>query len=243
MNAIRKFTLLTLILTSSVCVNGQEPAESNLSTELKKIANEAAKRFPAEMFAVMKKATDEVRGTGIEKSAKQVGDRALDAELIGWDGKTKRLSELWSDGPIVLMWYRGGWCPYCNAQLRAMQKDLDKLGDLGAKLVVLTPELPEKAKQTAESNDLNIVALHDQNNALAKKYGIVFQLPEAIVPLYRDRLKLAEYNGTEAMELPLSATYVIDSTGVIRYAFLDADYTKRAEPSEIINALKKIEKQ
>jgi len=178
-----------------------------------------------------------VRSTDIERSARQVGDAAIDARLSGWDGKSVKLSSLWQEGPIVLMWYRGGWCPYCNIQLRAMQQSMDKIENAGAKLVVLTPELPEKAKETAEANDLDIVALHDNGNALARKYGLVFQLPEAIIPAYRDRLKLLEYNGNDAMELPLAATYVIDKSGTITFAFLDADYKKRAEPADVIEAV------
>ncbi|WP_442510381.1 peroxiredoxin-like family protein [Novipirellula sp. SH528] len=178
------------------------------------------------------------RATGIAKSAKQVGDAAIDAQLSGWDGESVKLSGLWQDGPIVLMWYRGGWCPYCNLQLRAMQQSMDKIKSAGAKLVVLTPELPEKAKETADANDLDMVALHDKNNMVARKYGIVFQLAEQIIPAYRDKIKLAEFNGNDAMELPLAATYVIDKSGKITYAFLDADYKKRAEPADVVEAVR-----
>lgn len=209
-----------------------------LSKLLEANAAESVTRLSETMRQTFAKGIDAVRATDIEKSAKQVGDAAVDAQLAGWDGKNVKLSELWQEGPIVLMWYRGGWCPYCNIQLRAMQQSMDKIENAGAKLVVLTPELPEKAKETAEANDLDIVALHDKGNALARKYGLVFQLPETIVPAYRDKIKLPEYNGNDAMELPLSATYVIDKSGTITYAFLDADYKKRAEPADVIEAIK-----
>ncbi len=208
-----------------------------LSELLEDKAAASVTRIPEDVRQAYAQGIEAVRATGIEKSAKQVGDAAIDAQLTGWDGKTVKLSELWEEGPIVLMWYRGGWCPYCNIQLRAMQQSMDKIENSGAKLVVLTPELPEKAKETAEANDLDLVALHDQGNALARKYGLVFQLPEAIIPSYRDKLKLPEYNGNDAMELPLSATYVIDQSGKITYAFLDADYKKRAEPADVIKAV------
>lgn len=209
-----------------------------LSKLLEENAAASATRLPENVRQTYAQGIEIVRATGIEKSAKQVGDEAIDAELSGWDGNSVKLSDLWQEGPIVLMWYRGGWCPYCNIQLRVMQQSMDKIENAGAKLVVLTPELPEKAKETADANDLDIVALHDRDNSLARKYGLVFQLPEAIVPSYRDKLKLPEYNGNDAMELPLSATYVIDQSGKITYAFLDADYKKRAEPSEVIAAVK-----
>nr|WP_237564865.1 peroxiredoxin-like family protein [Blastopirellula marina] len=219
---------------------GEESQPQTLKEQLKQKSDEASKRYPPEMLQVMRDAVETVRASGVEKSAKHVGDAAIDAKLTGWNGKTVRLSEMWSEGPVVLMWYRGGWCPYCNLQLRAMQKELKAIEGAGAKLIVLTPELPEKAKETAEANDLDFVALHDKDSATARKYGLVFELPESILPLYRDRLKLGEVNGNDEMELPLSATYVIDTQGKIRYAFLNADYTVRAEPAEVVAAVKKI---
>lgn len=216
-----------------------QPGETAmLSVQLEEMAAASVAKLSEEVSQAYAQGIETVRATDIEKSAKQVGDAAIDAQLSGWDGESVKLSDLWQDGPIVLMWYRGGWCPYCNLQLRAMQQSMDKIENAGAKLVVLTPELPEKAKQTAEQNDLKIVALHDKASAVARKYGLVFKLPEPIIPAYRDKLKLPEYNGNDAMELPLSATYVIDQSGKITYAFLDADYKKRAEPADVIEAVK-----
>ena len=191
----------------------------------------------SERREAFKAGIDLIRESNIEKTAKQVGDAAIDGELIGWDGKTVRLSKLWHDGPVVLMWYRGGWCSHCNIQLQAMQQHLDELENAGAELVVLTPELPEKAKETSEANHLDMVALHDRENRLADAYGIMFNLPEAIIPIYRDQLKMCSYNGCNKMQLPLAATYVIDQSGKITYAFLDADYKKRAEPADIVAAV------
>ncbi|MCL4117635.1 UNVERIFIED_CONTAM: hypothetical protein GTU68_006168 [Idotea baltica] len=224
---------------SQVKPTDQQQSEEppTLSEQLKEKAAGSVGRIPANVRQTYTQAIETVRATNIEKSAKQIGDAAIDAELTGWDGKTVKLSQLWQEGPIVLMWYRGGWCPYCNIQLRAMQQNMDKIENAGARLVVLTPELPEKAKETAEKNDLDIVALHDKGNTVAQKYGLVFQLPETIIPAYRDRLKLPEYNGNDLMELPLAATYVIDRSGKVTFAFLDADYKKRAEPADVIKAV------
>lgn len=230
------FVLICLVMSSAYA---QELPGPDLSAQLAEAARGSQTRLPAETLRAMTQAVEEVRATGIEKSARQVGDAAIDAELIGWNGETVQLSELWNDGPIVLMWYRGGWCPYCNLQLRAMQRSLKEIEGAGAKLVVLTPELPEKAKETAAANDIDFVALHDAGNATARKYGLVFELAESIVPMHRDRLRLAEYNGSNAMELPLSATYVIGKGGRITYAFLDADYKRRAEPADVVAAVRK----
>ena len=215
----------------------QDVNQASLSKQLSDRAADSAATASPERRKAFKAGIDLVRKSNIEKTAKQVGDAAVDGELIGWDGKTVRLRHLWKQGPIVLMWYRGGWCPYCNIQLRAMQQRLDEIENAGARLVVLTPELPEKAKETAEVNNLNMVALHDRENRLADAYGIMFDLPKPIVPIYRDKLKMCSYNGCKKMQLPLSATYVIDQSGKITYAFLDADYKKRAEPDDVIAAV------
>lgn len=226
----------TLLLTGTSMAQ-QSPTEPTLADQLAEKTAQFASRAPADRKAAYQKGIDMVHATGIETSAKQVGDAAIDGTLKDWKGNTITLSELWQEGPVVLMWYRGGWCPYCNIQLRAMQQNLDKIENAGARLVVMTPELPAKAKETAETNDLNIVALHDANLELAKKYGIVFDLPAPIAPMYRNNGKLKEYNGNEDLQLPLSATYVVDSSGKITYAFLNADYKKRAEPSDVITAV------
>ena len=121
-----------------------------------------------------------------------------------------------------------------------MNAKLKELEGAGAQLVVLSPEIAEKAKETAEKNGAAFVTLQDTDNKVARKYGLVYQLDEGIVPLYRDKLKINEANGNDKMELPLAATYVVDKGGVIQYAFLDADYTKRAEPSDVVAAVKSL---
>lgn len=228
------FTLVAMTMIGSFL----HADDGSLASQLLEKAADSKDRMPAEMLKTFSEAIETVRETGIEANAKNVGDMAPDATLDGWDGNSVTLSNLWKQGPVVLMWYRGGWCPYCNVQLRAMQKSLDAIQGAGAKLVVLTPELPAKAKETAQANDLEIVALHDKNNQVAKDYGILFDLPSTIVPMYRDRLKLPEANGNDEMALPLAATYVIDSSGKISYAFLESDYKKRAEPSDVVAAVK-----
>ncbi|WP_149499757.1 peroxiredoxin-like family protein [Roseiconus lacunae] len=236
-----KLTLYSLLLlTMSVPQVFAQNHADTLAEQLQATAKNSVKRMPAEMIRTMQDAVETVRQSEIESKAKQVGDQAIDAELKNWKDESVRLSDLWKNGPIVLMWYRGGWCPYCNIQLRAMQQKLQAIEGAGAQLVVLTPEIPEKAKETASKNDLAFVSLFDSNNDVARKYGLVFKLPDPIVPIYRDRLKLNEFNDNDAMELPLSATYVIDTDGVIRYAFLDADYKKRAEPSVVVDEILKL---
>jgi peroxiredoxin len=237
---VRPFWMLFALVLIATPVLAAEPEEATLNRQLKQLTEQTKEKLPEPMLRTFQRAIEDVRESGIEDEAMQVDDKAPDATLESWDGEEVTLSDLWKEKPLVLVWYRGGWCPYCNLQLRAMEKKLESLGGAGGQLVAISPELPENAKRTAEQNKLSFPVLWDKESKVGKEYGIVFELPEAIAPMYRDQLQLPKVNGYDKLELPLSATYVIDREGVIRYAFLDADYTKRAEPKEIIEAVKKL---
>ena len=232
--------VIVLVVLAAALGNASTFAEETLAEQLEAKSAAFAARAPEQMRKVFQQGIDDVAALGLVESAKQVGDDAVDAELTAWNGDKVQLSKLWGEGPVVLIWYRGGWCPYCNLQLRATQESLAELDEAGARLVALTPELPDNAKQTAEANELSFLVLHDADNNVARQYGIVFELPEVIAPMYRDRLKLAEVNGTDKLELPLAATYVIGTDGKIKWAFLDNDYKKRAEPADVVEAVKSI---
>ena len=197
-----------------------------------------AESAPAALRTLFADGLKQVAETGITEKAKQVGDQAPDGQLQSVQEESVALSSLWSDGPVVLVWYRGGWCPYCNLQLEAMQQSLPTIERLGAKVVALTPELPPKAAATQEKLRVGFQVLSDPGNELARKFGLVFKLPPKVAEFYKEKIKLEEYNGDDSYELPLSAVYVIDTKGKIRYAFLEADYTQRAEPADIVAALR-----
>lgn len=201
---------------------------------------EFAKQAPEEMRTLFANGVKQVAESGITEQAKQVGDEAPSGTLQSTDEKTVELASLWSDGPVVLVWYRGGWCPYCNLQLEAMEGATATLEQLGANVLAISPELPPKAAATQEKLRVGFQVLSDPGNELARKFGLVFKLPPEVAKVYKDRIKLEEYNGDDSYELPLSAVYVIDTAGNIRYAFLDADYTKRAEPADIVAAVKSL---
>lgn len=183
---------------------------------------------------------EDVANSGIYEQAKNVGDKAPDFALYNASSEEITLQSYLDRGPVVLMWYRGGWCPYCNITLSAMQTRLNDIQKAGGQLIALTPEVPDSSLSTKEKNELQFEVLSDVNNEVAKKYGIVFRLNEKVAEYYNNGFGLQNYNGNEDNELPLAATYVIDKDGTIQYAFLNADYTKRAEPDTVINVLKRI---
>ena len=172
--------------------------------------------------------------------ALKVGDKAKDFTLKNAQGKQVRLYSLLEKGNVVLTWYRGGWCPYCNLALKQLQDALPEITAEGAVLVALTPELPDSSLSTKEKHQLKFEVLTDLNNEVARTYGLVFKLDEATATRYEQGFQLSVYNGNHSAELPMPATYVIDKKGIIRYAFVEADYRLRADPKVIVGELKKI---
>lgn len=181
---------------------------------------------------------DAVAESGILDNALNVGDLAPDFALTNAAGERVQLSHYLKDGPVVLVWYRGGWCPYCNINLHYLQEELPNFKAQGANLIALSPELPDQSISTAEKLTLEFEVLSDIGNHIAKKYGVVYQLTDEVADIYITKFGLHEHNGDASSELPLAATYIINTDGIIEYAFLDIDYRNRAEPSEITEFLK-----
>ncbi len=210
-----------------------------LATQLQAFENNMKGQIPTEVFAAMKQATADLKVTDITAKVPQVGEAFTDFQLPDHTGADFTLSDLVAQGPLVISFYRGGWCLYCNITLQALQQKLPEFKALGAQLVAITPELPDHSLSTIEKNNLLFPVLTDKDNTLAKQLGLVFQLPENIQALYADfGLDVTSHNGNSDFELPLAATFVVGDDGLIKYVFADADYTKRAEPSDILAALK-----
>ncbi|RYM31372.1 AhpC/TSA family protein [Brumimicrobium glaciale] len=215
----------------------------NHETSLKSKLDEKKENFELKADDNKKRAYKEgiesVEKSGIISKAKQVGDQAPNFTLNNALGNPVELKDVLKKGKVVLTWYRGGWCPYCNLTLHQLQEELPNFKANGATLIALTPELPDKSITTAEKNDLEFEVLSDIGNKIAKEYGIVFKLTDEVAGMYNESFDMNSYNGDKSDELPLAATFIIDENGEIIYAFLDADYRNRAEPSEITEFLKK----
>lgn len=174
-------------------------------------------------------------------NAVKVGDSAPDFELPGVLGGEVRLSTLIKDGPVVLNFYRGGWCPFCNLEFHALQQRLPEIKALGARLIGISPETPDTSLSTIEKHQLEFEVLSDVGNLVANRYGLVMQVFEELRPLYLQwGLDIPAANGDNSWELPLPATYVIDSAGKVRAAYINKDYTQRMEPEEIVTTLRTI---
>jgi len=175
------------------------------------------------------------------KNALNVGAKMPSFSLKDSNGKTVNSDDLLKQGNLVVVFYRGSWCPFCNLYLRNLQKNLARIKAAGGNLVAVSVENPDNSLSVAKKNELGFTVLSDPNLTLARKFGIVYQMPKETAELYKSRgLNVAEHNQMEKAELPLSATYVVNQKGEIVYAFLESDYKKRADPQVIIETLSKI---
>ena len=201
---------------------------------------EAAAKFTEEKKQVYAEGISSVAASGVLENALNVNSKAPNFTLKNALGHSVSLYDELKNGPVVLTWYRGGWCPYCNITLHYLQEKLPEIQKAGATLIALTPELPDNSLSTSENNELEFTVLSDVGNVVGKEYGVVYTLTDEVATMYEAGFGLSKVNGDDSNELPLAATYVIDTDATIQYAFLDADYTERAEVSEIVSALQKL---
>jgi len=167
-----------------------------------------------------------------------VGDRAPAFRLPDAHGRDVALGALLADGPVVLVFYRGAWCPYCNLQLAAFQAALPDIRAAGATLVAVSPQTPDQSLTLAEQRALEFHVLSDAGNATARAYGLVFTQSEATTAaLHGLGVDLADFNGDDTNTLPAPSVYVIGHDGVIRFAAVSGDYRWRVGPDEVLAAL------
>ncbi|MFF8392032.1 peroxiredoxin-like family protein [Streptomyces sp. NPDC016172] len=211
---------------------------TTLNTELRTFYEARQQQIPAEIREIMQRAGQELADSGQADRALTVGDKAPRFSLPSATGQTLALDDLLADGPVVLTFYRGAWCPYCNIALRALQQHHESITARGARLVALSPQIPDESLTLTEKHDLAFDVLSDIGSGTAKQYGLAFDLPDDLAAVY-DKLgfDLQRVNDGHPRTLPLPATYVIDRAGVIRWAFVNTDYTTRAEPADILAAL------
>jgi peroxiredoxin len=182
-----------------------------------------------------------VRQSGVLDDALNVGDSAPNFTLPDAAENNVTLADLLADGPVVMVWYRGEWCPYCNIQLEDIQNHIGAFNEAGAQVVAISPETPDRGWALQDRMAIDFHVLSDAKSAVGKQYGVVYELPPKIAGYYQDAFDLHGKNADDSNLLPLAAAYVIDQQGVITYAYLDADYRKRAETSVLLEEVKALD--
>jgi len=209
-----------------------------LTETLKSVNSQNRTKIPAEVLAVMDEATQQLIDKGLSSQVLKVGDTFPNFSLVNVHNKEMSLDLVSGSKATIISFYRGGWCPYCNIELKALQGALAEFKSKGASLVAITPETPDSSLTTSEKNELEFEVLSDINNDLAKQIGLVFQLPPALQSIYdKFGIDVAKHNKNESFELPMPATFVLNKNNEIVYSFVNEDYTKRADIEAILAAL------
>ncbi|RXK07055.1 peroxiredoxin-like family protein [Halarcobacter bivalviorum] len=214
---------------------------SRLLDEINKYQEAFKEKVPQDIQQVMLDATEDLKRLSLSKNALKVSDKAIDFELPNAVNKPVSLKEaLESNDFVVINFYRGIWCPYCNLELQALQSINSELEKLNAKLIAISPQTPDSSLTTKEKNELEFEVLSDKDNKVAKEYGLVFSLAEELRPIYKSfGIDIVAANEENSFELPMPATYIVNKNQEIIYSFIDEDYTKRSEPQTILDIIQK----
>ena len=212
-----------------------------LEHELAAFRAEFERTAPPGRAALYSLKIEELRSHFPAKDALALGDEAPDFNLLDARGRQVSLTEMLRGGAAIVTFYRGGWCPYCNIQLRAYQRALLEIKSLRGQLVAISPQLPDGSLSTAEKNGLEFPVLTDVGNIVARSFGLVYALPEELRAAMRLNDKpLPRINGDESWELPLPATYVIGQDRRVALAWVDVDYRRRLAPENVIAVLRSL---
>jgi peroxiredoxin len=194
-----------------------------------------------EALETMHRATTELIESGLAQRAKKAGDAAPEFILKDSDGKQASSRELLAKGPLVISFYRGVWCPYCNLELQALQAALPDIAERGASLVAISPQTAPNSRKSQRDNKLAFPILSDIRSEVADAFGIRFALPDYLVELYKSfKNDLPVFNDDPSWVLPMPARYVIGIDGIIAYSEVNPDYTQRPDPSELLPVLDRL---
>ncbi|MGM0828473.1 MAG: peroxiredoxin-like family protein [Bacillota bacterium] len=214
--------------------------ETNMREQYNEYISKFKQNASQEVQDKMRKAIYELKLSDDGKGLR-IGEKAPNFTLPDATGKEVILEGMLKKGPVILTFYRGGWCPYCNMELRAYQQLMEDIKSAGAELVAVSPQTPDASLSTKEKNELGYFVLSDEGNEVADEYKLVYKLPPYLVDIYKDKgLDLEKANDSNSWTLPVSATYIIKQDGTIAYEYTKADYKDRVEPSEVVEKLKSL---
>jgi peroxiredoxin len=210
----------------------------SLADRLGQVKREWRSRLTPELADALEALVERLKASQFTAESLKAHDAIPDFELPNSEGQIISSRELLEHGPLVVNYFRGDWCPYCVLELRALEDALPQIEKLGATVVAITPDTGAALASAKRKNGLSYQVLSDADNGMALKFGLVFRVPEAIQkPFLEMGIDLPDRHGNDAWFLPIPATYIVDRAGIIRHAELDPDYTRRMEPTAIIELL------
>lgn len=195
---------------------------------------------PPEIHPIMERATAALFASGQAERAIHAGDRAPAFVLQDQNDRTVSSAELLAQGPLIVTFYRGVWCPYCNIELQALNELRPQFRALGANIVAISPQKPVNSRKSVRQNQLDFPVLSDVRGETGAAFGLRFALPDYLVALYQTLGNdLPAFNDDPSWTLPMPARYVIGQDGVVRYAEVNPDYTRRPEPADMLPVLER----
>jgi peroxiredoxin len=195
---------------------------------------------PYAVIETMHRATAELIASGAAQRALKAGDTLPAFTLSDPEGRAVSSDALLAEGPLVISFYRGVWCPYCNMELQALQEALPQFTALGARLVAISPQNPVNSRKSLRQNNITFPILSDPRNDVAAAFGLRFALPDYLIALYTSlKNDLPAFNGDPSWTLPMPARFVVGQDGTILYAEVNPDYTRRPEPADMLPALRR----
>lgn len=235
------WSMLLLLASTGTALADEIPGyRQSLDQYMEKSKTEKSPFSPSDM-AVMEKAGKDLAGSmpapGIE-----VGEKAPDFVLKNAMGQAVSLNDKLKQGPVVLVFYRGAWCPFCNMHLHVLQESLPEFKKYGAQLIAITPQTPDKSVEQFKQKGYPFEVLSDLDSKVMKDYRLYYELPADLVGVYKKHgLDIEAFNGEDRNVLPVPGSFVIDTHGIVQAMHADTDYKQRMEPSAIVAALKKMQ--
>ncbi|MGE6354962.1 peroxiredoxin-like family protein [Flavobacterium sp. NPDC079362] len=211
---------------------------NTLAKQIESLNNELAQQVPVAVLEIFERSIAALKTQNIKNKMAQIGDKIIPFSLPNASNHLIHSKDILENGKMILAFYRGSWCPYCNLELRALQENLSKITNKNVTLLAVSPQSTDESMKIIEKHLLTFDVLTDKNNMLAKQLGISFELQEFALPTYQAMgINLEDFNKNKENTLPVPAVFVIDCDGSICYKYADADYRNRLDIDELLQSL------
>ena len=211
---------------------------TDLATQIQQFNIELAAKVPQEVLEAFGKSIEDLKTKNIEEKSIKIGETITNFSLKNAKNEVVNSSDILKNGKMIIAFYRGSWCPYCNLELKALQEKISEFKEKNATLVAISPQSPDNSLTVIEKHHLTFEVLTDKDNVFAKQLGIVFELQDFVLPYYHALgIDLSSFNKNADNSLPIPAVFVVDESSKIIYKFADANYMNRIDIDELLKTL------
>ena len=211
---------------------------TDLATQIQQFNIELAAKVPQEVLEAFGKSIEDLKTKNIEEKSIKIGETIPNFSLKNAKNEVVNSSDILKNGKMIIAFYRGSWCPYCNLELKALQEKISEFKEKNATLVAISPQSPDNSLTVIEKHHLTFEVLTDKDNTFAKQLGIVFELQDFVLPFYNALgINLSSFNKNDDTSLPIPAVFVVNENGIIIYKFADVNYMNRIDIDELLNTL------